>query len=359
MSPTFFFTGFPGFLASECVVPLKSQLSSARFVFLVQRHFLLQAQAMIEKLDLGSRAELVVGDITEPKMGLTQPVLERLQAQVTQVFHFAAVYDLAVRAELAHKINVVGTQHVIEFSQGCAALERFHYISTCYVSGKFDGVFSERDLDRGQNFNNFYESTKYEAEKVVQKARDEGLPTIIYRPAIVVGDSKTGVTQKLDGPYFVINFLLKQPSSAVLPRLGDPARAVLNLVPSDFVIRSIAALSQHAGSLGQVFQLADPNPPTIAHVIQKFGECLQKKIHLIPLPLGLTKNIIALPGVKHWLKIPAQTLDYFVLPTRFDSSQTHAVLSQLGISPPQFDDYVGPMVAFVSRNQNIRSKAMI
>ena len=43
------------------------------------------------------------------------------------------------------------------------------------------------------------------------EARDGGMPTSVYRPAIVVGDSHTGDTQKFDGPYFLLQWLLRQP----------------------------------------------------------------------------------------------------------------------------------------------------
>ena len=94
---------------------------------------------------------------------------------------------------------------------------RFHYVSTCYVSGRYSGVFGEEDLEKGQTFNNFYEETKYHAEVEVQKRMKNGFPATVYRPAIVVGDSHTGATQKFDGPYYVIRWLLKQPYVAIMP----------------------------------------------------------------------------------------------------------------------------------------------
>jgi len=119
------------------------------------------------------------------------------------------------------KVNVEGTRHMLDFADGCSSLRRFQYVSTCYVSGRYAGIFRETDLSKGQTFNNFYEETKYLAEVEVQEQMRQGLPATIYRPAIVVGDSRTGDTQKYDGPYFAIRWLLRQPGIAIMPVVGD------------------------------------------------------------------------------------------------------------------------------------------
>src|SRR6202000_3048246 len=96
--------------------------------------------------------------------------------------------------------------------------------------------FEERDLEKGQAFNNFYEETKHRAEILVRDRMRDGLPATIYRPSIVVGDSRTGVTQKLDGPYFFMRWLLRQPRYALLPVIGGADRFRFNVVPGHFVL---------------------------------------------------------------------------------------------------------------------------
>ena len=166
---------------------------------------------------------------------------EALLEDVTEVWHLAAVYDLAVGEEIARRVNVVGTDRVLELCRGLPDLERLHHVSTCYVSGRHDGVFREDDLDSGQAFRNHYESTKHEAELLVRRAMAAGLPATIYRPGIVVGDSRTGETQKYDGPYFLATFLRRQPPVAVVPSVADPDRVRFCLVPRDFVIDAMDA----------------------------------------------------------------------------------------------------------------------
>ena len=134
-----------------------------------------------------------------------------------EVWHLAAVYDLAVPEEIARRVNVQGTANVIEFARSRKEFTRLQYVSTCYVSGDYDGEFPEDEIDLGQGFLNHYESTKFEAEVLVRRAIRAGLPATIYRPGIVVGDSVTGETQKYDGPYFYATYIQRHPR-----RCADP-----------------------------------------------------------------------------------------------------------------------------------------
>src|SRR6185369_13167660 len=131
------------------------------------------------------RLELVVGDITAPGLGIGETEAKSLRSRLTGCYHLAAVYDLAVAREVGLRINVEGTRYVIEFLSEAKSLKRLDYVSTAYVSGTAVGLYRETDLDVGQRFKNFYEETKFLAEKVIV---DSGVPAAIYRPGIVVGD---------------------------------------------------------------------------------------------------------------------------------------------------------------------------
>src|SRR5437016_3153280 len=249
---TVFFTGFPGFLGSELLPRILKRSPEATALCLVQPKFAPLARERARPL--GDRVRIVEGDITAP---LDVPI-----GDVSEVFHLAAIYDLSVSRERGLKINVEGTRHVLDFAERCRSLQRFHYVSTCYVSGRHQGLFREDDLDVGQRFNNFYEETKFLAEVEV---RSRSLPVTIYRPSVVVGDSRSGETQKFDGPYYVIQWILRQPAVAFLPVVGRPSRYRFNVVPRDFIIEAMDRLS----ALGQskCYQLADPSPMTVDEVI--------------------------------------------------------------------------------------------
>ncbi len=363
MSSAILFTGFPGFLGSELLPRVLGRAEGARAVCIVQDKFSGLAQARLEQLEnqhpeVTGRIELVSGDITLPDLGLEAP--GDLLADTVEIFHLAAVYDLMVKRDVGVAVNLEGTQNVLDFAQECPALERLHYVSTCYVSGRYAGIYTEDDLDKGQEFNNYYEETKFLAEVEVQARMAEGLPATIYRPPIVVGDSSTGATQKYDGPYFIIRWLLRQPGVAVLPTVGDPETVRVNLVPRDFVVDAIAYLSGIEASLGCVYQLADPRPLTVAALVDAVARETGRKVVRVPLPrLAAKAALDHVPGVYRTMQIPSAAIDYFVHPTHYTNTNTARDLAGSGISAPPLESYLDRLVDFVRQNPEISSAAMV
>jgi thioester reductase-like protein len=353
-------TGFPGFLGTEFIARILKQ-TDASFRVLVQRKFETLAQEQILSLDQtipGARSRIipVTGDITLPGLGLPPDFSGEA---ITEVDHFAAIYDLNVKEALARELNIEGTRNVLDFVRTLPRLKALHYVSTCYVSGRYDGTFHEGDLEKGQDFNNFYESSKFEAERLVRARMQEGLPAVIYRPAIVVGDSRTGATRKYDGPYFVMQWLLRQGRRALLPKLGNPAKFSINLVPSDYVLDAMVHLSLQASSVGRTFQLADPRPHTIEEIVAILARDCERSLISIPLPKGFAKTAVAaVPGLENWLGIPRGALDYFVHPTRYDTRETLNALKGSGIECPDFSSYSRRLVEYMKAHPDIRSKPL-
>lgn len=355
--PVILFTGFPGFLGSELLPRLLERAPRDVAWCIVQAKFSALARHRVASLEaarpeLAGRIRLIEGDITRP--------LEIDTAEVREMWHLAAVYDLAVSRELGMRVNVDGTRHVLELARRCRSLRRVHYVSTCYVSGRHPGVFTEADLEKGQRFNNYYEETKYLAEVEVRAAMRDGLPATIYRPAIVVGDSTSGATQKYDGPYFVIQWLMRQPRLAVLPTVGRPADYRLNLVPRDFVVDAIEALSALPQSLGRTYHLADPQPLTVDDTIRAVAAATNRTVLRIPLTLALAKGALDyVPGVYRLMRIPSAAVDYFVHPTLYDTTNTRSDLAGTDIEVPRFGDYLPRLVEFVRAHPEIGSAAMV
>ena len=362
MSSTIVFTGFPGFLGSELLPRILAREAAASAVCVVQRRFLALARerlAMLEARDpsLRGRVRLAEGNIVDANLGLHDA--DALKARVTSIYHLAALYDLSVARDVAMRVNVHGTERVLHFAAQCRKLERLHYVSTCYVSGRHRGVFHESDLDVGQTFNNHYEETKYLAEVAVRRMMRAGMPATIYRPSIVVGDSVTGETQKYDGPYFAIQWLLRQKRLAVMPVIGRPGETQFNVVPRDFVVDAITWLSGLARSRGATYALADPEPLTVDGLLRAMAEHTERTMVRVPLPLGVAKwSIEQMPGVYELLRIPSTAVDYFVHPTRYDTSAATAALSGSGIACPRFTDYAPALVRFMRAHPEVGSAAM-
>jgi thioester reductase-like protein len=333
---------------------------------LIQPAYRLQAEARAAEIvqEVGcseARLQLVEGDITLPDLGLGE-AFAALREDTTEVYHLAAVYDLGVKRDFALRINVEGTRHVLDFASACPNLERFQYVSTCYVSGNHAGPFTERDLDLSQAFNNHYEETKFMAEAAVQRRMAGGLPATIYRPAVVVGDSRTGATQKYDGIYYMLRWLLRQPRRlALVPRVGDPKQYEVNLVPRDFVVDSINYLSGQPGSAGKVYQLCDPNPPKVDQMWEILARAVRRQIVPIPLSRDLVKwSLEKFWPVKAYMKIEPAAVDYVTThPTHYTCENTLLDLAGTGIACPPIESYIENLVAFMQAHPTISPHAMV
>jgi thioester reductase-like protein len=351
---TIFVTGFPGLLASDLVGRLFDSESSTRIVCLVQSRFLHIAHARRSRLDAIYRHRLhfVEGDITHADLGIDRGLLT--YDEIEEIFHFAAVYSLSVDRATAHSVNADGTRHVMDFAHACRNLQRMHYVSTCYVSGTFAGTFTENDLVNGQSFHNHYEESKYRAELEVQAAMRSGMPVTIYRPSIVVGDSRDGSTQKFDGPYPLIRWMLRMPSVSVLPVVGRPSKHAVNFVPRDFVAEALFTLSRMSRSEGQVYHLSDPNEMTVADSIDILGRATARRVLRVPMPQsvarGLIRQISRLDGS---LGLDPTMIDYFQHPGRYTCENTLRDLEGTGIQCPPFSAYADRMVDFVRANPKI------
>ena len=346
-SRTVLFTGFPGFIGARLIPRLLELAPDTTFVCLVQEKFVGVARDAVEKMAADhphtkDRLELVVGDITAPGRGRAHAEADALHKRLTGCYHLAAVYDLAVRRELAMRINVEGTRNVLDFLEESPKLERFDYVSTAYVSGTAVGVFRETDLDVGQRFKNHYEETKFLAEVAV---KERSLPTTVFRPGIVVGDSKTGVTAKFDGPYFSLNAMRHLPSPGVFMKVGS-GNATVNLVPVDFVLEAIARLSTWKGAVGKTYHLTDPVPLSAFEIEELFAKALGKSFVYVPVPLPIAKLLFSPPPVEKLFDMPSQTLDYFDHACRFDCAVATADLARFGVSCPPFVEYSQRLIRF-------------
>jgi thioester reductase-like protein len=355
------FTGFPGFIGARLLPRLLELSPDERFVCLVQDRFVDLARGELAAIErrqpsAAGRLSIAVGDITRPGLALSEGDAAALRRELTGAHHLAAVYDLAVSRELGTRVNVEGTRNVLAFLAEAPRFERLHYVSTAYVSGTATGVFRESDLDVGQSFKNHYEETKFLAEVEVVRS---GLPATIFRPSVVVGDSRTGETGKFDGPYFTMTAMERMPSPGVFLRIGS-GRNPVNLVPVDFVIEALARLATPPPAGNRTYHLTDPRPMSVLEAERLFARALGKKFVYVPVPRRAARAVFAVGPVRRYFGMPAETIDYFDHPLRFDTTEADRDLGALGLQCPRLADYADKLISFYrQRRGTVRRDPMV
>lgn len=346
-------TGFPGFIGRRLVRSLLDSDPELRVVALVEERMLAPSRAAAEELGGDAdRIELLAGDIAQRGLGLAQADWDRLAAEVTHVHHLAAIYDLAVPLELAQRVNVDGTGNVLELCLAAERLERLMYVSTAYVAGTRTGVVYEHELSLGQGHKNHYESTKFQAELWVHQLHDR-VPTTVIRPAIVVGDSRTGETAKFDGPYYILRTISRmQRSGRPVAQFGR-ADATFNVVPVDYVVAGMVALANDPAAAGETLHLVDPDPLPTRELVRLMSQEYAGREPKGRVPPAIVEKSLRVPALRRAFGgAPAESIVYLNHKVTFDTRRAVDLLQPHGLRPPGFTEYVGPMVRFYREHEN-------
>lgn len=351
---TIFITGFPGFIAGRLIERLARE--GVRFILLVQPPLIERARAGLAEIiaDTGAAAEnfaIAEGDITKPDLGMTQADAEEVRSETRSLFHLAAAYDLAVAPDLAQRVNVQGTRNVNDFAKTIPKLRRYHYVSTCYVAGRRSGLIREDELEHAAGFRNHYEQSKYQAELSVERLKSE-LPITIHRPAVVVGDSRTGETAKYDGVYYLIHYLRRWPGGLALLNIGN-REVRLNLVPIDFVIEAMLALANDERAVGQTVQIADPAPLTTEQLFDEIAKVVSGRESWVTVPRRVVYPVLMAPGAPKITGLPHSAVPYFFLEQVYDSTRARELLDPHGIHCPPFPSYVRTLVDYVEKHPTL------
>ena len=348
---TFFITGFPGFIGKRLVQQIAARAPKGRLYLLVQQKFAKEAQRYADKL-AGASIVVLTGDIVDMHLGLSGEEYQKLATTVTDIFHLAAVSSLGMPKETAFRVNVDGTRNVLELARDCEKLKRFNHFSTCYVSGDRLGVIAEDELDVGQGFRNAYEQSKHEAEKLVLRA-GSAMPITIYRPSSVVGDSKTGEIDRFEGPYYLGILLVMSPLVAPLPLPGNGV-APLNVVPVDFVVNAVWALSRDPRAVGKTFHLVDPNPMSARRVYELIAQKANKRLPKFNLSARAADVMLRLPGLERIARPQRTAINYVNHLAIFNSNNALELLDGTGIRCPPLASYLDKLVAYVREHYRKR-----
>jgi NAD(P)-dependent dehydrogenase (short-subunit alcohol dehydrogenase family) len=363
MSMNYFVTGATGFIGRNLVQRL---LRREGTVYALVRA---GSRGRLEELRTswgpdGARVVPVAGDLSQPGLGVSEEDLLELRGKVDHFFHLAAIYDMTAGAEAQEIANVEGTRHAVELAvaidAGC-----FHQVSSIAVAGLYRGEWREDMFDEAEQLDTHpYFRTKHESERIVREECRR--PWRVYRPGIVVGDSRSGEMDKVDGPYYMFKLLqrMRRVLPSWLPALGVEGGEI-NIVPVDYVADALDHIAHQPGLDGQAFHLTDPSPKTAGEMINLFARAADAPQAALQLDSGITDPATSLvrtglrffPPAKRAVKvgldqlgIPANMLSYVSYPTSFDSTNAQAALAGTGIAVPPLESYADRVWDYWERN---------
>jgi len=287
------------------------------------------------------RVTVVPGDITMRSLGLDAAAASEIKERVTHVVHLAALYNLSAPYEASVRVNVDGTVRLLDFLGEMQSLQRFAHTSTIAVSGKSGGIFRENDLDVDQEFKNFYDETKFLAEQQVRKRRGT-LPTVILRPTTVVGHSRTGAIEKVDGPYYALTMILRN-MHAVIPNTGDTK---FHFAPVDFVTEAYYRLFEDEEAIGKTFHIVDPEPVSFEEFIELACKFLGKRGPILKLPQTLMRPVGRLPMFERITGVPREAFEASFYPVEYDTTNARVILDKYGVTCPRVADYIETMIRY-------------
>lgn len=338
-------TGFPAQAARLAVLELLARDPTATVMVLAPPAAADEAARFVAAHAPAARAKVVVGDVAAMDLGLTTDEYRALAAEVTTIVHLAGTYHLGVDAATARRDNVAATREVVGLARLAPRLGRLVYGSTVRVAGRRTGVVREDELDLGQRFHNPHEETRAAAEHLVRAAMRE-LPVTIVRPGALLGDSRTGEIDRLDGPYF---FLVPFATNAWPVHLPLPSRgsAPFHVTPVDVFVRATCYLARLPRAAGRTVHLVEPDPLTVRRALELVAETAGTPPPRGFIPASVARALLRTPGLARLTRAPAAALDLFASPVAFERTSADELLGGSGLEHPRFEAYVGNLVPYL------------
>jgi NAD(P)-dependent dehydrogenase (short-subunit alcohol dehydrogenase family) len=347
----YFVTGGTGFLGQNLIDRLLKRKGT--IYVLVRSGSKEKFESLKQRCGSDARRVVAVsGDISKKNFGMSPARRKSLEGKIEHFFHLAAVYDLKADAASQELANIEGTANAVAFAEGIKA-KRFHHISSIAAAGLYPGTFREDMFEEALGLDNAYFRTKHESEGIVRHKCD--IPWRIYRPGIVVGDSRTGEIDKIDGPYYFFKLIqkLRRMLPPWMPAIGLEGGR-LNIVPVDFVVDAMDHIAHKASLDYKCFHLTDPKPIRIGEVLNLFADAahapqmtmrIDARIFSF-IPSVVKQGIMMLPPARRIrnqvlrdLGIPPQVMEFINYPTKFDCRETERALKGTRISVPPLEDY--------------------
>ena len=360
-----FITGITGFVGSETLRRILKR-TDARVIGLVRAASEDSLQSRYDKLLTGAfggdapqyaeRVEFIRGELTEEHFGMDDATWERVSSTATHILHCAASVRFDLPLDEARRLNVGGTVKAIELGLAAAAsgqLERFCYVGTCYVAGDRTDVVMAEELNVGQGFRNSYEQSKCESEQLVRDHMDR-LPVVIFRPSIIVGDSRTGKTPAFNVIYWPVRIYAQGWwKEKFIGNMNAPA----DVVPINFVCDALLYILERADCIGHCYPLAAGTERCATNevVIRLASKFFDQPMPDIIDPVDFTPEVqMAMyerltPAQRSLVAQGKNYVPYFSQSPLFDNGPTMAALEGSGIEPPEVEEYFTNLFDYCKR----------
>lgn len=304
------------------------------------------------------RLTLLQGEVTAERLGLGEAEYSGLR-DVSGIIHAAATTRFDLPLEEARVINLAGAERMIEFALKCRKLEKFAFLSTAFVAGKRTGLIREEELEHKAGFVNSYEQSKYEAELLVDMARDR-LPVAVYRLSTILGDSKTGRVTQINAPHQSIHIMYLGLAAMVA---GKPS-CVVDFMPGDYTAQTLFKLYTEHFAPGKTFHLTAgaANSYTLSEVIEETYRLLAEQDpewarRRYPRPALASADAFELfllsaaqannPLMQNVVKVLGSYAEQFHYPKSFDTTNVLARLPDYEANLPDVSEYYGKVIAFL------------
>lgn len=211
--------------------------------------------------------KLISGDISQPRLGLTKDLYSQLCNSVGTIVHCAASTKFTLPLAASRKVNVQGTENILELGRRVTKLKLLLHISTVFVAGRRSGPLREAPLEHSDGWFSPYEQSKFEAERSIRE-NGSGLPWVIARPSTIIGNSVTGRISQFN--YF--HQLLRLVPSNPFPVIPGAPETPVDVVADDWITEGLAAIVRGKPEAESIFHLcAGPSQAVPAQEVMEMA----------------------------------------------------------------------------------------
>lgn len=295
-----------------------------------------------------SRTEIVIGDLASPGLGLAQYDRDRIDGETSTILHNGAVVNYLFDYLHMRDANVEGTKALLELA-AAGRTKVFNHISTTFIFGwATKPVLLETDCNEDMALLDFgYSQSKWSSERIVANAARAGLPTRIFRPALI--------TPSIEGGGNAFDITIRLLKFMIDHGVGVTAQNQVSFTPVDIVAANVVAISDLPDTLGETFHVVRDDFATMSDVTDSITDQTGRPFEHFA--LGEFVPEVIRRCTRRDLLFPL--LDFLVNSVdnissmefkRYDSSKYQEARNRAGgIADPTLDDTVSGILRFMRR----------